>query len=85
MSIQEIFKRYIEDMENNDYLMEPYTTRRFIELYNFNNPSVEEAWSSAYDEVRDRAKSYVEKELLSSNLQSIKISDDDPKIKVCYL
>ena len=46
MGIEEIFANYIKNMEDDRYtgyqaFTNPYTTKNFMQLFNFNDPEVE--------------------------------------------
>lgn len=50
MGIKEIFTNYIKEMEDVRYtgyqaVTNPYTTKNFIQLFNFNDPEVEKKWN----------------------------------------
>jgi len=52
MGIEEIFTNYIKNMEDDRYtgyhtFTNPYTTKNFIQLFNFNDPEVEKKWNEA--------------------------------------
>lgn len=52
MEIEEIFTNYIKEMEDDRYMgyqtfTNPYTTKNFIQLFNFNDPEVEKKWNEA--------------------------------------
>ena len=49
MGIEEIFANYIKNMEDDRYtgyqaFTNPYTTKNFMQLFNFNDPEVEKKW-----------------------------------------
>lgn len=49
MGIKEIFTNYIKEMEDVRYtryqaFTDPYTTKNFMQLFNFNDSEVEKKW-----------------------------------------
>lgn len=68
----------METME--DFYGRPLTSKQFIQLFNFNNPSIEDAWDDAVSEfVEDRIETPKRDRYVSPS------AIGEHKIKVCYL